>query len=105
MAHYAFLNKKNIVTEVIPGRNENELGIDWEQYYGNERGQVCKRTSYNTIHGVHIKGGTPFRKHYAGIGDKYDPEKDAFIPQAPELDWTFNEETWSWEPPIQIESS
>ena len=47
MAHYAFLDENNIVAEVIVGRNETEVvdGIsDWETYYGNRRGQVCKRT-------------------------------------------------------------
>jgi hypothetical protein len=49
MAHYAFLNEDNIVTEVIVGKDETELieGLDPETYYGNFRGQVCKRTSYN----------------------------------------------------------
>ena len=54
MAHYVFLDENNTVTEVITGRNEAEKGhngediVDWEQFYGNIRGQVCKRTSYNT---------------------------------------------------------
>ena len=52
MAHYAFLNENNVVTDVIVGKNENEDGIDWEQHYGNFRGQTCKRTSYNTHHGI-----------------------------------------------------
>ena len=57
MAHYAFLDESNIVTEVIVGKNEGEEGIDWEVHYGNFRGQVCKRTSYNTSGGVHSGGG------------------------------------------------
>jgi len=31
MAHYAFLDSNNAVTDVIPGKNEGEDGIDWEQ--------------------------------------------------------------------------
>ena len=50
MAHYAFLDENNVVTEVIVGKNENEDGVDWEEHYGNFRGQTCKRTSYNTMH-------------------------------------------------------
>ncbi len=76
MAHYAFLDENNIVTEVIPGRDENEVvdGItDWEQAYGEIRGQVCKRTSYNGN----------IRYNYAGIGYTYDPIDDAFIPPMP----------------------
>ena len=77
MAHYAFLDENNIVTEVITGRNEWEEvdGItDWEQAYSEVRGQVCKRTSYNG----------KIRYNYAGIGYTYDPIDDAFIAPMPE---------------------
>jgi hypothetical protein len=87
MAHYAFLDENNIVTEVIVGKNEGEEGIDWEQHYGAFRGQPCKRTSYNTHGGVHSGGGTPYRKNYAGIGYTYDAERDAFIPPKPYASW------------------
>jgi hypothetical protein len=85
MAHYAFLDENNIVTEVIVGKHENENNIDWEKYYENIRGQRCKRTSYNTINGVHINGGAPYRMNYAGIGyvfheDINSPE-GAFMPK------------------------
>ena len=101
MAHYAFLNQNNIVTEVIVGKNEGEEGINWEQQYGSFRGQICKRTSYNTQGGVHIKGGTPFRKNYAGIGFTYDENRDAFIPPKPNYSsWILNENICQWEAPI-----
>jgi hypothetical protein len=77
MAHYAFLNENNIVTEVITGRDEWEEvdGItDWEQAYSEVRGQVCKRTSYNGN----------IRYNYAGVGYTYDPIDDAFIAPMPE---------------------
>ena len=77
MAHYAFLDENNIVTEVITGRNETEVidGInDWEQAYSEIRGQVCKRTSYNGN----------IRYNYAGIGYTYDPIDDAFIAPMPQ---------------------
>jgi hypothetical protein len=97
MAHYAFLDSNNIVTEVIVGKNEGEDGIDWEQHYGEFRGQTCKRTSYNTKGGVHLNGGTPYRKNFAGIGYFYDAQRDAFIAQKPEgNDWTFDETTYTW---------
>jgi hypothetical protein len=72
MAHYAFLDSNNIVTEVIPGKDETELidGLDTETWYGNYRNQVCKRTSYNGN----------IRKNYAGVLYSYDPTRDAFIP-------------------------
>jgi hypothetical protein len=96
MAHYAFLDSNNIVTEVIVGKNEGEDGIDWEQHYGEFRGQTCKRTSYNTYGGVHLNGGTPLRKNYAGIGFTYDPIRDAFIPPKPHPDFLLNEDTCTW---------
>jgi hypothetical protein len=75
MAHYAFLDENNIVTEVIVGIDETELieGLDTETWYGNFRGQVCKRTSYNAA-------SNGYRKNYAGIGHTFDESKDAFIP-------------------------
>lgn len=100
MGHYAFLDGNNIVTEVITGKDEGQDGIDWEQWYGNFRGQVCKRTSYNTVGGVHSNGGTPFRKNYAGIGYSYDAERDAFIPPKPFESWVLNEDSCLWEAPV-----
>lgn len=100
MAHYAFLDSNNIVTEVIVGKHEGEDGIDWEQHYGEFRGQPCKRTSYNTYGGVHLNGGTPYRKNYAGIGCTYDAIRDAFIPPKPFASWILNETTCHWEAPI-----
>jgi hypothetical protein len=102
MAHYAFLDSNNIVTEVIVGKNEGEDGIDWEQWYGEFRGQTCKRTSYNTHGGVHNNGGTPHRKNYAGIGYTYDSGRDAFIPPKPYPSWTLNETTCNWEAPTPM---
>lgn len=99
MAHYAFLDENNLVTEVIVGKNENEDGIDWEQWYGDFRGQVCKRTSYNTQGGVHLTGGIPYRKNYAAIGDIYDPIRDAFISAQPFPSWVLNEDSCLWEAP------
>jgi len=100
MAHYAFLDQNNIVTEVIVGKNEGEENINWEQHYGNFRGQLCKRTSYNTQGGIHKSGGTPFRKNYAGIGFQYDQTRDAFIAPKPFNSWVLNETTCNWEAPI-----
>lgn len=103
MAHYAFLDANNIVINVIVGKDEGEDGIDWEEFYG------AKRTSYNTILGVHYDAETQqpssdqskaYRKNYAGIGYSYDPIKDAFIPPKPHNSWTLNEQTCSWDPPV-----
>jgi hypothetical protein len=91
MAHYAFIDENNIVTEVIPGRNEWEEvdGItDWEKAYGDYRGQVCKRTSYNNN----------IRKQYAGIGYTYDPVADVFIAPQPYPSWSLDE-NFDWQAP------
>jgi len=92
MAHYAFLDENNIVTEVIPGVDETELieGLDPETWYGNFRGQVCKRTSYNGN----------IRANYAGIGYKYDKDFDVFIAPQPWLSWKLNYVTYQWEAPV-----
>lgn len=99
MAHYAFLDSNYIVTEVIVGRDEED-NYDWETYYSQFRGQLCKRTSYNTYGGVHKEGGTPFRKNYAGIGYSYDSQRDAFIPPKLFASWGLNESTCLWDPPV-----
>jgi hypothetical protein len=92
MAHYAFLNNDNIVTDVIVGIDETELIEDKnpEIWYGEFRGQVCKRTSYNGN----------YRKNYAGIGYSYNETLDAFIPPKPYESWILNEETALWESPV-----
>ena len=100
MAHYAFLDQNNRVTEVIVGKDEGEDGVDWEQWYGNFRGQTCLRTSYNTHAGQHQLEGIPFRKNYAGIGYTYRPDLDAFVPPQPYPSWILNTETCLWEPPV-----
>ena len=91
MAHYAFLDKNNVVTEVITGIDETELneGLSPEIWYGNFRNQKCVRTSYNAN----------IRKNYAGIGFTYDQIKDAFIAPKNLDSWILNEETCRWEAP------
>ena len=97
MAHYAFLDENNIVTEVIVGIDETELinGLDPETWYGNFRGQTCKRTSYNGN----------IRKNYAGIGYTYDATRDAFIAPEPANATGFDEETCRWiVPEVDLEA-
>jgi hypothetical protein len=98
MAHYAFIDSNYIVTEVIVGKDENNF--DWERHYGDIKGQLCKRTSYNTAAGKHIHGGEPLRKNFAGVGYTYDPTRDAFIPPTPFPSWTLDEESCTWRAPV-----
>jgi hypothetical protein len=92
MAHYAFLDENNIVTEVITGIDETDLieGLDTETWYGNFRGQTCKRTSYNNnVRGI-----------YAGIGYSYNEEEDIFIAPQPYPSWTRNGSFWEAPTPM-----
>jgi len=93
MAHYAFLDEDNIVTEVIVGRNEDEIvdGVsDWETYYGNIRGQVCKRTSFNNN----------IRKQFAGIGFSFNETDDVFIAPKPFASWVLDA-NYDWQAPVE----
>ena len=101
MAHYALLNNKNVVTKVITGKDENSVDYNMELVFQDMFGQDCKRTSYNTIGGIHKLGGTPFRKNYAGVGYTYNEARDAFIPPQPFDSWTLNEETCLWDSPVE----
>jgi hypothetical protein len=92
MAHYAFLDENNVVTEVITGRHEWEVvgGVsDWEKYYGDFRGQKCLRTSYNGN----------IRKRFAGIGHVYLEDEDIFVREKPYQSWVLDED-FEWQAPV-----
>tara|TARA_R100001463_G_scaffold35812_1_gene77635 strand:- start:510 stop:899 length:390 start_codon:yes stop_codon:yes gene_type:complete len=103
MAHFAKLGIGNKVERVEVVHNNvatsEQAGVDFlnNLYKTND---VWKQTSYNTIGGEHLLGGTPFRKNYAGIGWKYDQYKDAFIEPKPFESWILNEDTCLWEAPV-----
>jgi hypothetical protein len=89
MAHYAFLDEDNIVTEVIVGIDETETieGLDTETWYGNFRNQTCKRTSYNN----------KIRGNYAGIGYTYFPTEDVFMPPKCHAEAVINVKSAKWD--------
>lgn len=93
MAHFAKV-VNGVVTQVIVAEPEF-----FETFIDTTPGQWIQ-TSYNTKGGVHLLGGTPLRKNFAGIGFNYDQEKDAFYPPQPYSSWLLNEQTFLWEPPI-----
>jgi len=103
MAHFAKLGKGNIVERVAVVSNDiattEQAGMDFLNNLHQSR-DVWKQTSYNTINGEHLLGGTPFRKNYAGKGYTYDQTRDAFIPPKPFASWTLNETTCQWEAPV-----
>ena len=107
MAHFAKLGTGNIVTAVHVVSNDvattEQAGVDFLNNLYKTR-DVWKQTSYNTHRGVHLLGGTPFRKNYAGIGFKYDQTRDAFIPPKPFNSWILNETTCQWEAPVALPS-
>jgi hypothetical protein len=91
MAHYAFLDSNNIVTQVIVGRNEDEVvnGVsDWEAHYAKNMGQRCVRTSYNNN----------IRKQYAGVGFTYDEVADQFVRPQPYASWLLDANN-DWQAP------
>jgi hypothetical protein len=91
MDYYAFLDANNVVTEIIPGKDQSSENTDWEQWYGEFRGQVCKRSRTDG-----------FCKNHAGIGYTYDATRDAFISPQPFPSWTLNETTCLWEAPVPM---
>ncbi len=103
MAHYAILDNKNIVIQVITGKDESDETHNWEEYYGNRFSKKCLRTSYNTYGGEHRDSSKEaYRKNYAGIGFSYDESRDAFIPPKPYESWVLDEDTCLWEAPIPM---
>lgn len=100
MAHYAEIDENNVVIRVlvVPDNQEHR----GHEYMANDLGLggTWVKTSYNTNGGVHLNGGTPFRKNYAGVGYKFDSTRDAFIPPKPFESWVLDEETCCWKAPV-----
>jgi len=100
MAHWAEIDDSNFVLRVTVGdNNDPDEGYQW--LLDNLPGRWVK-TSYNTHAGVHVLGGTPFRKNYAAIGYYYDEERDAFRPPKPFRSWILNDDTCLWEAPVAL---
>ena len=100
MAHFAKLDKNNLVTEVLVVNNSDMLDKNGKEneavgiaFLNNLLGKAkWVQTSYNGN----------IRKNYAGIGYTYDSNKDAFISPKPNADgdWIFNEDTCNWDRPL-----
>lgn len=104
MANYAYLDDNNVVVSIIYGKDENTDGIDWEEYYSTPTNRA-KRTSWNTHSGIHLNGGVPFRKNFGQIGyvfrEDLNAPEGAFVPPQPFPSWTFNEDSCSWDCPVE----
>lgn len=106
MAHFAKLNHLGIVIDVIVvddnvlldenGQESEEKGIQWLKEWSQGHEHWAK-TSYNTLKGMHMQGGTPFRLNYAPRGGTYDKVRDAFIDWRPNnIDVILDEERGIW---------
>ena len=86
MAHYAKINSKDIVQQVVVMDNDLEATegqkgcIDWLQ--DNVSLGTWIKTSYNGS----------IRKQLAGIGYTYDSVKDKFISPSPYPSWVLNDD-------------
>jgi hypothetical protein len=97
MSHWAQIDENNIVINVTVGLNEDPNGDEGYLLLVENLGGRWIKTSYNTSGGIHLNGGVPLRKNYAGIGYKYDEQRDAFIPPKPNENYVLNEETCLWD--------
>ena len=96
MSHFAQIDENNIVTRVLVIEQDViDTGL-----FGEPSSFI--QTSYNTRGNVHLLGGTPLRKNYAGIGYTYDVTKDAFIAPKPFNSWILDEETCTWKSPVEM---
>jgi hypothetical protein len=89
MAHFA---------EVIDGVVERVIVADSKEWCENTLGGTWVQTSYNTLGNVHVLGGTPLHKNYAGIGYTFDGV--GFAAPQPYPSWNLNQETYLWESPV-----
>ena len=108
MAHFAKLDSTCTVVAVTRGRDEDS-GTELE--ICARTGETYRQTSFNTRGGVHYNSETgepsqdqskALRKNFAGIGYRYDADRDAFIPPKPYKSWTLNEDTCQWYPPVPM---
>lgn len=96
MSHFAQIDSNNKVIQVIVIEQDViDTGL-----FGPKESWI--QTSYNTHGGVHLQGGTPLRKNYAGIGYSYDASLDAFIPPQPYASWVLDTNTCLWAAPVAM---
>lgn len=95
MAHYAHINKDDIVDQVIV----IEADVLATGLWGDPSEWV--QTSYRTQANQHPEG-RPLRGNFAGIGYKYDRANDVFYAPQPFPSWVLNQATWTWEAPTPM---
>lgn len=107
MAHFAEVDKNNIVLRVLVTDTNNPNGDEGYQWLIDNLGGTWIQTSYNTRAGIHYTDDIPsddqtkaLRGNYAGIGSIYDPNLDVFLPPKPFDSWTLDETTYQWNAPV-----
>ena len=95
MSHFAKVENGTVTQVIVVEQDVLDTGL-----FGDP--SLWVQTSYNTLGGVHVLGGTPLRKNYAGVGYTYDSGRDAFIPPTPFNSWTLNEDSCLWEAPTPM---
>jgi hypothetical protein len=95
MSHFAKIENGTVTQVIVAEQDVIDTGL-----FGDPN--LWVQTSYNTLGGVHVLGGTPLRKNYAGIGYTYDSERDAFIPPTPFTSWLLNEDSCLWQAPTPM---
>ena len=110
MAHFAKLGENGIVIAVLTlnnsdmlnsnGVEDESIGQQYLEKHNNWPAQMWIQTSYNTRKNIHLKGGTPFRGNYAGIGSTWDQDNQIFWYKQPYTSWVKNIATASWKSPI-----
>lgn len=101
MAHFAELNKDNIVLRVIVIDNDkthDENGVEQETLGI----AFCKSLFGENTKWVQTSYNGSMRNKYAATGDTYDAELDAFISAQPYSSWVLNPETLAYEAPVAI---
>jgi hypothetical protein len=101
MANFAEIDENNIVIRVLVTDNNDENGDEGLQMLNQVFGGTWVKASYNTVAGVHKRGGIPFRKNFPGAGYIYDEDRNAFYTPKPFESWVLNEDTCVWNAPVE----
>ena len=100
MAHFAEIDSNNKVIRVLT--LDDQYQNDGQNYLSNVLGLggTWIQTSYNTLGGQNLNGGTPLNMNYAGVGFTWDSNKPGFYAPQPFPSWVLNQNTYLWEAPI-----
>lgn len=98
MAHFAEIDKNNVVIRVLVTDNNDVNEDEGYSFLVNTFGGKWIKTSYNTIAGKHLNDGTPLHKNFAAIGYLWDGV--GFYEPQPFPSWIFDSTTYTWKAPV-----